>query len=271
MGTFQDVDHPRSALDTLRERIGVLDLPAIEARILLRVALEPEGFTRAASSVLAERLEMQRSDVDSAVVGLVSRGYLVKDGDQMDAPLVANFREFEIDASQIMELQARPPAYRGLGRPDSTLARSSLKEFFEDEGSFAKADIVLFWGAPLRLDDLDNLGIKEKARMPPGLGAHAQTAGAVGEACGEFIRETGESISHPDYRRVGFEWDELLELAKDPQRRVIFVGGARPEYLPLAHAVLNAGAASTLITDVEFGRSLLEPTRVEVGVSKVRT
>jgi hypothetical protein len=123
---------------------------------------------------------------------------------------------------------------------------------------FAKADLVLLWGAPLRPDDPEHLGLTEKASVPREMIEEASQRGAVGDVCGEFLSPAGEPIESPDYCRVGFAWSDLRAIAQDPQRRVVFVVGADEDYLPLAEAVMKAAVASTLITDASFGSALLE-------------
>lgn len=131
---------------------------------------------------------------------------------------------------------------------------------------FPKADIVMLSGAPPREEEPGQVGLTAKAPIWPDIKASAISQHTVGEVCGLWLSATGEPIATPPYSRVGFDWGQLQTIAQNQERRVILLIGGNPSYLPLAQALLKAKVVSTLVTDLDFGRRLLDfnyPTNLQ--------
>ena len=123
---------------------------------------------------------------------------------------------------------------------------------------FPKSDVVILFGAPPREEERGYVGREARAPILPEITAGASSQNAVGEVCGQWLSQAGTPIPIAPYHRVGFDWKTLGEIAHDRNRRVVLMIGGGDYYLPLACALLTAKVVSTLVTDIDFGRRLLE-------------
>lgn len=90
--------------------------------------------------------------------------------------------------------------------------------------------------------------------LPQGIGAEELTAaGAVGDLLGRFLNDAGEPIDHPLNRQVlSPEFDAYQRIP----HRIIAAGGSHKRAILLATA--RAGLATTIVTDAESAKSLLD-------------
>lgn len=118
---------------------------------------------------------------------------------------------------------------------------------------WGEVDIAVFTCGPLQ----DHFGTEVKAPVPGRLFEQMKQARAVGEISGLYLDADGEWIEPREFLRLGMGHQQLRQVAKN-HGALLVAGVQKDERAEVVLAALRGGFASTIVSDIEFAKRVLE-------------